>query len=181
MKKTLLSLSILLTLNIITTLPSFAESEIISPQIKDQQAKKNLIDDWTDYRLIQYSFEQEAQNGAQELEKLLVTSQSDAEMKILNEKMSELTINSRDQLILKLNSLTPRTDKMRQLIDLQIQNITGSTDLLLNNILDAPDSKKVENNAAIKKAIEITRQTIELEKEIEMNTLRYLKDLRAQE
>ncbi len=179
MKKTLLVLS---TCFIFSTLsfPTFAKSERV--EAFHQQSQQQLVDDWVDYKLIQFNFTEETKNESDLLRQQL-ENEKNPDTEKFQKMISELSLKHGNTLLKKFQAFKPRTTRMQQLLALQIQNTNNVLALFPGLVSEHTstewdDAAQAEKDNKFKQASKITEQVAEMEYEIETEVFRYLQSQR---
>lgn len=177
MKKLLLALNILFLSNTVFLNSSFAETKTVAVQQVTQTDKQHLIDDWVDYKIITFQIAEKVVEPEKIAQLMDQSAKDDVSFaKTMFNHAKEYT----DAYKQRLNALKPRTTEMKKLIQLQIKNVDSTLSLMLAHDLQKDETGQKKFEAEFIKASNITKQTQELESEIEFKALQYLIDLRGQ-
>jgi len=172
MKKILLTLSILLSCFSLSLESSFAQNESTAKISKSE--KQDLIDDWVDYKLIEYQMD--AYLNQQKNPNIDPNDQS---VEAYSEQIKQNFKQYFQQYKISYQQLKSRTSEMHDLIQLQLQYLDLTKDLMFNpKYEDTQQHPNQENQVVLEQYQELNEQIKKDAAKIELQMLKYQKSFR---
>jgi len=172
MKKILLTLSILLSCFSLSLESSFAQNESTAKISKSE--KQDLIDDWVDYKLIEYQMD--AYLNQQKNPNIDPNDQS---VEAYSEQIKQNFKQYFQQYKISYQQLKSRTSEMHDLIQLQLQYLDLTKDLMFNpKYEDTQQHPNQEKQVVLEQYQELNEQIKKDAAKIELQMLEYQKSFR---
>ena len=172
MKKILLSLSILLSCLSFSIEASFAQNQLETKITKSE--KQNLIDDWVDYKLIEYQMDAYL-NQQKTPAAVLNDPNTEAYAEHIQQDFKQYTQQYKNSY----QQMKPRTAEMRTIIEFELRYLDLTSELMFNPKYDeSKQSPNPERQVLVKQYEALVEQITEMKSKMELRVLNYQKSLR---